>query len=52
MAGIFDDGMSAWELAIALAAAEELADEERNQLQSDEEPLVPDEDAPEWYEEE
>ena len=54
MVNIYDDGMSAWELAVALAAAEEIADEERNQCDSEEEdePLVPDEDAPEWYEEE
>jgi hypothetical protein len=52
MANIYDDGMSAWELATALAAADEIADEERNQQNSEHEPLVPDEDAPEWYEEE
>ena len=52
MANIYDDGMSAWELATILAAADEVADEERDQFQSEEdEPLVPDEDAPEWYEE-
>ena len=50
MANIYDDGMSAWELATILAAADEIADEERDQFQSEEEPLVPDEDAPEWYE--
>ena len=52
MANIYDDGMSAWELAAALAAADEIADEERNQQHSEDEELVPDEDAPEWYEEE
>ncbi len=51
MANIYDDGMSAWELATILAAAEEIAEEERDQFQSEDEPLVPDEDAPEWYEE-
>jgi hypothetical protein len=52
MANIYDDGMSAWKLALALAAADEIADEERNQCDSEEEePLSPDEDAPEWYEE-
>jgi hypothetical protein len=53
MANIYDDGMSAEELAIALGFAEEIAEEERNRFQSGEdELLVPDEDAPEWYEEE
>ena len=51
MANIYDDGLSAWELATALAAAEEIADEERNQMNSEGEELVPDEDTPEWYEE-
>lgn len=50
---IFEDGLSAEELAIALGFANEIAAEERNRLRSsqEEEPLVPDEDAPEWYEE-
>jgi hypothetical protein len=53
MANIFDDGMSAQELAILLAAAEEISDEERERVLSQEmdDPVVPDEDAPEWYEE-
>ena len=51
MANIYDDGMSSWEFATALAAADEIAEEERNQCDSEDEPLVPDEDAPEWYEE-
>lgn len=53
MDDIFDDGMSAEELAIALGFADEIAREERNRLRSseDDEPLVSDEDAPEWYEE-
>lgn len=49
----FDDDMSAEELAIALGLAEEIAEEERDRCQSEEdEPLVPDEDALEWYEDE
>jgi hypothetical protein len=53
MASIYDDGMSAEELAIALGFAEEIAEEERNRFQSGEdESLVPDDDAPEWYEKE
>jgi len=52
MNSIFDDSFSAEELAIALGFAEEIAEEERNRFQSGEdELLVPDEDAPEWYEE-
>ncbi len=52
MHDIFDDEMSA-ELALALAFAEEIAEEERERLLSEQEdePLVPNEDAPEWYEE-
>lgn len=47
---IFDDGMSAEELAIALGFAEEIAEEERDRVRfsQDDEPLVPDEDAPDW----
>lgn len=51
MANIFDDGMSAEELAIALGLAEEIAEEERDLRCSsqEDEPLVPDDDAPEWW---
>lgn len=51
---IFDDGLGVEELAIALGFADEIAEEERNRLRSsqEDEPLVPDEDALEWYEEE
>lgn len=56
MGNIFDDGMSAEEFAIALGLAEEIAEEERDLLHlrcssQEDEPLVPDEDAPEWWEE-
>ena len=52
MDSIFDDDMSAEELAIALGFAEKIVEEELDRFQSEEdEPLVPDEDAPEWYEE-
>lgn len=53
MGDIFDDGMSAQELAILLAAADEIAKEECDRFVSQEEDdsLVPDEDVLEWYEE-
>ncbi|MCF6239295.1 MAG: hypothetical protein L3J79_10905 [Candidatus Marinimicrobia bacterium] len=52
MADIFDDGLSAEELAMALAYGETIAEEEREKLSllQDAEPLVPDEDAPQWWE--
>lgn len=50
---IFDDGMSAEELAIVLGFADEIAEKERYRFRSlqEDEPLVPDEDTPDWYEE-
>ena len=52
MTDIFDDGLSAEELAMALAFGDTMAEEERDRLRSlqENEPLVPDEDAPQWYE--
>ena len=49
---IFDGGLSGEELAFALGLADEMAEEERQRLRAlqENEPFVPDEDAPEWYE--
>jgi len=48
----FDDGFSWEEFAIALGLGDEIAEEERERrrLMQDDEPIVPDEGAPEWYE--
>jgi hypothetical protein len=53
MNSIFDDEMSAEELAIALGFAEEISEEvwDLRCSSQEDELLVPDEDAPEWYEE-
>lgn len=52
MDDIFDDGISAEELAIALGFGETIADEERelNKLLQDNEPLISEDDDPAWYE--
>ena len=53
MADIFDDdGFGAEELAIALGFADIMSEEKRDRQRSleDKEPLIPDEDAPQWYE--
>ena len=52
MANIFDDGMTAEELAMILSLADAISEEERDLLQSSQEnePLVPDDDDPEWFE--
>ena len=52
MADIFDDDLSVQEFGMALGLADEIAQEERDRLRSlqENEPLVPDEDAPQWYE--
>ncbi|MDR3543027.1 MAG: hypothetical protein P4L69_19000 [Desulfosporosinus sp.] len=49
---IFDDGMTAEDLAMILSLADQMAEEERDRLESSQEnePLVPDDDAPEWFE--
>ena len=50
---IFDnDGFGAEELAIVLGYADIMTQEERNRQRSleENEPLVPDTDAPEWWE--
>jgi hypothetical protein len=60
MTNIFDDGLSAEELAMALGLAEEIAEEERYRRQwlQEEEPILPedddsdDDDALGWYERE
>lgn len=52
MVDIFDDGLNAEELAIALGLADEIAEEERYRrewLQEDES-VVPGEDELEWFE--
>ena len=52
MDDIFDDGISAQELAIALGLGEEIAEEERKRFQlfQDDEPIVTEDDDPEWWE--
>jgi len=47
------DGFSAEELAFLLGFAEQMSEEERQRLRSlqDDGPVVPDPDAPEWFEE-
>ena len=53
MTDIPDDGLTAEELAIALGFADTMAEEERKRLQllqEENEPLIPDEDAPQWWE--
>lgn len=55
MSDIFDDGLSAEELAMALSLADELAEEEKERLRllrEEKEPLVPNENAPLWFEKE
>ena len=54
MADIFDDDLSIQKFGMALGLADEMAQEERDRLRSleDKEPLVPDEDAPQWWEKE
>ncbi len=57
MTEIFDDGLSAEELAFALGLADEIAEEQRERFRwfQDEEPNVPDEfddEDLEWYERE
>ena len=53
MADIFDDDLSVQEFGMALSLADEIAEEERERrrlLQNDEQPLIPDENEPQWYE--
>ena len=52
MTDISDDGLSAEELAIALGFADTMAEEERERLRllQDAEPLIPDENEPQWFE--
>ena len=50
MADIFDDDLSVQEFGMALGLADEISQEERLRSLQENEPLVPDEDAPQWYE--
>ncbi len=52
MSDIFDDGISAEELAIALGFGELVAEEERvrNRMLQDDEPFVEEDGDPAWYE--
>jgi len=46
------DGLNAEELAMALGLADEMRQQEREEREmlQEQEPLIPDPDAPQWYE--